>query len=213
MKTDNTAPPHPDQLKWDQRYAAAQAPGSVAPVLREHAQLLPRQGRALDLACGLGANALFLARQGLTVSAWDLSPVAIAHLHGLAQASQLAIDAEARVITPHTLPTKHFDVIVVSRFLDRGLCPAILAALRPGGLLYYQTFTRAPHPQHPRHEASAHRAAQGPRNADYLLGPGELLALFAGLRVVFYREEAALCETAHAVRNEAQYIGLNHTAA
>ena len=63
-----------------------------------------------------------------------------------------------------------FDAIVVARFLERALCPAIAAALRPGGVLFYQTFTA------------------GLANPDYLLGPNELLALFPTLAVCSYRE-------------------------
>lgn len=44
-------------------------------VLLDNSHLLPASGRALDLACGLGANALYLAKRGMTTSAWDLSPV------------------------------------------------------------------------------------------------------------------------------------------
>ncbi|PUD99067.1 MAG: hypothetical protein C3L24_11545, partial [Candidatus Sedimenticola endophacoides] len=65
-----------EDARWDRRHGEAQGPGQVAEVLRQNLHLLPPWGRALDLACGRGANALLMARQGLRVSAWDLSPVA-----------------------------------------------------------------------------------------------------------------------------------------
>ena len=77
-----------------------------------------------------------------------------------------------------------FDVIVVSRFLDRTLSDAIIGALKPDGLLFYQTFTREKTSPKP------------PNNPDYLLTENELLALFSPLRVIFYRENALIGESA-----------------
>ena len=72
------------RLKWNQRHGQAEGPGRPAQVLAENRHLLPAVGEALDLACGLGANALLLAEAGLQVTAWDLSPVAIQRLSQLA---------------------------------------------------------------------------------------------------------------------------------
>ena len=91
-----------------------------------------------------------------------------------------------------------FDVIVVSRFLDRELFPALLAALRRQGLLFYQTFTADKDP------------AVGPSSPDYLLRRGELLRLCAGLRPVLYREEGRLGDLQRGFRNEAMLIACNN---
>ncbi len=197
MQTDNTTPSSPDQLKWDRRYEGATAPGRPVRVLAEYAHLLPHKGRALDLACGLGANALLLADHGLEVSAWDLSPVAIALLNGFSNKLGLRVRTEVHDLKPEHLPPNQFDVIVVSHFLERTLCPAIRAALRPCGLLYYQTFTRE------------HIGPQGPRNTDYLLAPNELLALFSDLQIVFYREDGTPGDAATGQRGDAMLVGLN----
>lgn len=185
--------------KWDARYSARLETGddtaSPAQVLIDYVHLLPAHGRALDLACGLGANARLLARQGLAVEAWDISPVAIAGLDALARAQGLTLHAEACDALSRPLPAGHYDVIVVSYFLERELCPAIAAALRPGGLLYYQTFTR---------EGAGD---SGPRNPVFRLAPGELLRLFASLDCVVYREEGTLGNTARGLRGEAMFIG------
>ena len=69
-----------DQARWDQRYADALAPNPPARVLTDNLHLLPAEGDALELACGLGGNALALAGAGLRTQAWDLSPVALAKL-------------------------------------------------------------------------------------------------------------------------------------
>ena len=83
----------------------------------------------------------------------------------------------------------------MSRFLDRTLSDAIIGALKPDGLLFYQTFTREKTSRKP------------PNNPDYLLTENELLALFSPLRVIFYRENALIGELQRGLRNEAQFVG------
>ena len=180
--------------KWDRRHGANERPVEPAIVLRANDHLLPRRGRALDLACGLGGNALYLAERGLEVSAWDLSPVAVQRLRAEAEVRGVRIDARTRDIIRQPPPASSFDVMVVSHFLDRGLATAIAAALRPGGLLFYQTFSR---------EAASD---QGPSNPDYRLAHNELLQLFSGLVVRFYRDEGRLGEVSRGVRDLAMLV-------
>ncbi len=185
--------------KWNNRYRDAQAPGSPATILADNLHLLPAAGEALELACGLGANALLLADQGLTTTAWDLSEVAVSKLRRFASQQHLSIQAEARDIQPHHLQPASYDVICVSAFLERQLCPAITAALRPGGLLFYQTFTRL----------KVHEG--GPSNPDFLLATGELLTLFSSLSPVVYREEADCGDISRGLRNQACLIARKPT--
>ncbi len=186
----------PDQQrKWDERHRATTGMPAAAPVLADHLHLLPRHGRALDLACGLGANALLLARCGLEVSAWDLSPVAVERLRAAAAGAGLSVRAEVRDVLAAPPAPESFHVIVVSRFLERALVPALCAALRPDGLLFYQTFIRDK------------VAEVGPSNPDYLLAENELLHLFVpplALRV--YREEGRVGDTSRGFRNEAMLV-------
>jgi tellurite methyltransferase len=167
-----------DRDKWNGIYrdAPAGVPGP-ARVLGENTHLLPEQGTALDLACGRGGNALLLAGAGLEVHAWDISAVALEQLAGTARRLNRVIHTRVRDVSAEPPAPDSFDVIVVSRFLDRAIAPALAAALRVGGLLFYQTFTVDKDPE------------TGPHNPAYLLGQGELLTLFAGLRPVVYREE------------------------
>jgi SAM-dependent methyltransferase len=183
--------------RWDARYAeGAGAPPPPARVLSENRHLLPAQGDALDLACGLGANAALLAESGLRVKAWDISAVAIEAVRRLAAARGLTITAGVRDVLASPPPVGGFDVIVVSRFLERALAPALVDALRPGGLLFYQTFTRVtPHPE------------TGPRTPEYRLGPQELLRLFADLEPLVYRDEGLVGDPAHGLRGEALLVG------
>lgn len=181
------------RLKWDGRYAEA-AIGEAPPleVLAEYAHLLPSHGDALDLACGLGGSALFLARRGLHTAAWDISAVAVDALRR--SAGDLPLIAEVRDVAASPPLPETFDVICVGHFLDRALCPAIAAALRPGGLLFYQTFTRE-------------RVDEGgPSSERFRLETNELLRLFPQLIVRVYRDEGRLGDIARGFRNRAQLV-------
>jgi tellurite methyltransferase len=183
------------QAKWDARHGDPDKQPGVAEVLERNRHLLPHAGRALDLACGLGGNALFLAEQGLEVSAWDLSPVAIERLKKTAEHMQLnRLTAEVRDIEQAPPPADSFDVIVISYYLERALVPHIIGALRPGGLLFYQTFTRIA------------VGSEGPSNPDFRLGDNELLRLFGALKLRVYREENRLGDLTRGTRDVAMLV-------
>lgn len=183
------------QVQWDQRHADPSHQPQAAEVLYRNRHLLPVQGRALDLACGLGGNALLMAQAGLEVTAWDLSPVAIERLKEFADARGLLnLQAEVKNLSQEPLPDDAFDVIVVSYFLDRALIPSLIAALKQGGLIFYQTFTRIAVTE------------QGPSNPDYRLGDNELLNLFKPLAVRFYREENRLGDLSKGSRDVAMLV-------
>lgn len=131
------------------------------------------RGPVVELACGRGRNALALAAAGVPVIAIDRDPDALAALRAAAITRGLPVRAlQADLETPHGIPLRAgaCGAILVFRFLFRPLAPAIEAALAPGGLLVYETFTI--------HQRSL---AQGPRNPAFLLEPGELPKLFPGL--------------------------------
>lgn len=188
--------------KWNKRYATADAPSSrqACEVLRRNAALLPASGRALDLACGLGANALFLAERGLAVEAWDIADGALAKLADTAAHQQLAIKTLARDAERQPPEPTSFDVICVSRFLHRPTLPALQRALRPGGLLFYQTFNQdKPH--------------GSPSNPDFLLMRDELLTVFSGLHLRFYQDYGQLGDTEQGNRHETLFVGQAPTVA
>ena len=146
--------------------------------LASHAGLLPSSGAALDVACGRGRHALWLAERGLRVRAVDRDPAAIAAVRDAAAARGVVIDAELvdLEVDELSLRVDAFDLIVVVHYLHRAMFPALRAALRPGGLLVYETFTRA-------------QALRGrPTNPAFLLEPGELARLVAPLEIVDARE-------------------------
>ena len=185
----------PDKEQWNERYRAATGEPQAAQVLSENLHLLPDTGHALDLACGLGANALLLAQQGLEVDAWDIADVAVAALQDAAFKRQLRIQTEVRDIEAQPPEPETFAVIVVSHFLARDIIPALIQALKPGGLIFYQTFTRQ------------RVSDRGPQRAQYRLAEQELLQLFSGLHVLLYREEGCIGDVQNGFRDEAMFIG------
>jgi len=180
--------------KWNQRHASTDDPGSVPRVLEDAIHLIPAAGEALDLACGRGAGALRLAQAGMRVTAWDFSPVAIDRLRQSAAAQRLTMIAEVRDVIANPPPAEQFDVILVSFFLHRPLAPHIIAALRPGGLLFYQTFSQVA------------VTGAGPVNPDYRLKDNELLRMFHPLRPRLYREEARLGDLTRGCRDIAMLV-------
>jgi SAM-dependent methyltransferase len=181
--------------KWDGIYAQkGDSLPKPAEVLRQNQHLLPQAGNALDLACGLGANTLLLAEHGLDVSSWDISAVAIARLEQLARQHNLNIDARVVDVMTKLPAPESVDVLVVTHFLVREMAVDLVQALKPGGLLFYQTFCRDK------------VNAVGPSNPDYLLADNELLQLFQGLIVRVYREESLLGQHQQGWRNQAMLV-------
>jgi len=180
--------------KWNERYRDATGDRQASRVLKENLQLLPHSGSALDLACGLGGNSILLARQGLQVDAWDIADVAIAVLHDMAVERQLSIQAVVRDVVANPPGPETFDVIVVSYFLDRDIIPDIIRALKPGGLIYYQTFTRQ------------RVTGRGPQRTEFRLADQELLHLFSGLQILFYREDGCVGDVQKGLRDEAMLV-------
>lgn len=181
--------------KWNHIYTTKIFDRTPATVLSKHLFLLPEQGKALDLASGYGANALLLAKQGLTTEAWDISDIAMEKLQAEAKVKTIVIKTLTQEITVDSLLVNRFDVIVVSRFLDRSICNAIMGALKSGGLLFYQTYTQQK------------TSRQGPKNPQFLLKKNELLCLFSELQLVYYQENSDVGRVQLGLRNEAQFIG------
>lgn len=166
-----------DRERWDGRYAEGQYRARVWPseLLVEWLPRLPR-GRALDVACGAGRNALHLAAGGFAVDGVDISDVALGRARAAAAERGLDATFHCMDLDAHELPGAGYDLVIVSRFVDRGLVPALRAALAPDGFLLYD------------HHLRTHRDVAGPKSPEFRVGPNELLSLFEGLRVVHYHE-------------------------
>jgi SAM-dependent methyltransferase len=192
------APARNDSLaRWQSRHreAASQPPPAPAAFLLECFPLLPRphaNSRALDLACGAGQNAAYLAERGWPVVAVDFAPAALDRAAALAAAHHVPTRREALAAVPahfkgivlveadletSPLPEAAFSLILCFQYLDRQAFPRIERALAPGGFLLYETFTD-----------EQRTFGEGPRSPDHLLRPGELRTAFPLLESLFYRE-------------------------
>ena len=146
-----------------------------SPWVVRHVQSIPARGKVLDLACGSGRHARFLAGLGYPVLAVDRDAEALAGLSTIEDIMTRLLDLEGE---EWPLAGQVFDGIVVTNYLWRPRLPDVLALLAPGGVLIYETFMVG-------------NAAYGkPSNPDFLLQAGELrqLAAAAGLREVDYAE-------------------------
>jgi len=172
--------------------------GPVSPLFTGAADLLreaARSGPVVDLACGRGRHALASASMGLPTVAIDRSSGFLSELGERAAREGLRIDrVRADLEAGHGLPlaAASCGAILVFRYLHRPLCPTIAEALVPGGLLLYETFTR-----------DQLSLGSGPKSPRFLLAPGELPELFAGLEVLSYHEGLNPAVLHHGAQNDA----------
>jgi len=146
--------------------------------LLSNIDLIPRAGRALDVACGRGRHALFLAERGWAVRAIDRDADAIDALRSEAARRGLAMHADVLDLEAGEtdLGRETYDLILVVHYLHRPLFPALLTALAPGGYLLYETFT-------------VDQARRGkPSNPDFLLRHGELRERLSSLTILRERD-------------------------
>jgi SAM-dependent methyltransferase len=158
-----------DRDRWNTRYAERAERTPHSPYLDTLDDLLPRRGRALDVAGGAGRNALWLARRGLEVTLADVSDVALAQADAAARAEGLRLSTLPLDLEASPLPPGPWDLVLCTYFLHRPLLAALPAVLAPGGLLVFAHATRRNLERYPR---------PGPA---HLLDDGELPGLVAGL--------------------------------
>jgi|SRR5215469_1427084 len=184
----------PSQADWDAKHSLAASEAAEAPagILAELRPLLPT-GATLDLACGRGRNAIFLAEHGRPVTAVDWSQAALDLLEKRAQTLRLPVRRIQRIedaqlartgidlvqanLESAQLGVNRYFLIVCVRYLQRSLFSQICRALRPGGMLLFETYTKA-----------QLDFSDGPRNPAHLLDRGELRRAFPELQTIFYRE-------------------------
>jgi len=184
--------------KWNEAYKGADiATAKAAQVLIENEHLLPKTGKALDLACGRAGNAIYLAKRGFDVDAVDISPIVLSSVEQYVSQQNLSITCICQDIEKNGLIDEKYDVIVVSYFLDRALFPEIIRALKPNGLLFYETWSQKKVDD------------SGPNNLDFRLKATELLKLTSALRPLFYREEGDNGDVSKGLRNVAMLVAQN----
>lgn len=171
---------------WDERYRSGEhTTKEPSPLLIKAVKDL-KPGRALDLACGVGRHAIYLAEQGWQVTAVDSSRVGIKILHQRARITaerSLAtyvdqIDAVVADLERHEFQIEPaaYDLVCDFYYLQRDLFPSIHAGMKPGGV-----FTGAIH-------LNDGNPAAKPHNPEFLLGSGELKALFSDWEITYYQE-------------------------
>lgn len=167
-----------ERLQWDARYRSGARPhdGGPSGILRRWLPRLPR-GRALDLATGLGRNALYLAAAGYRVDAIDISAVGLQKAAARARRRGLRIRWIEADLDTYALPKNRYAVVVNAFFLKRRLIRALKASTRPGGVILMETHLTVPRPD------GGPRA--GSRNR---LKPGELRRWFRDWEVLDLEE-------------------------
>lgn len=168
-----------DQERWDRQYAerpASERPSAFLQRMLDSSHWDIPIGRALDIACGSGRNALFLAARGFQVDAVDISPVGLEQAAARAGQKSLSISWQHANLESAELPEAIYDLVANINYLQRSLVPRLEAAVKPGGWIVFETFL------------IDQQTIGHPKNPDYLLAHNELLGFFRGFRVCCYRE-------------------------
>jgi tellurite methyltransferase len=161
-----------DRERWDSRYLEERGPApSPDPWLVEHADLL-ESGRCADLACGRGGNALFVAEQGYTVHAIDISITALSELQSEANLRNLDVQCVAMDLDYCFLPASFYELVLVFYFFDPRLMEAIRGCLKPCGLIMYATYNHR------------HTSVSPGFNEAYLVPPTGLASYFPDFEIL-----------------------------
>ncbi len=165
-----------DRIKWDEKYAAVPElldPRPPAAILARHIETTEDK-EALDVACGSGRHALFLAQKGYCVDAIDISETAVETLKRRLT-PDLCIRPMQADLDDYTPPTDRYDLIVMTNYLDRALIARLIPALKKGGLFFVETYMKDPDNEKKQ------------SNPDYLLEENELKRIFSeGFDIIEY---------------------------
>ncbi len=170
-----------DRERWERRYAdpSRHPQRGANPFLVRNAPPPQPGRRALELACGLGRDALWLAAQGYTVDALDISLTALRRARAEMLRQGLRVNFLLADLDHIPLAPYPYDLVYVYRFLDRRLFPAIRDFVRPGGVVIYETL-------------NVRRLEESPETSpDFLLGLDELPTYFPGWEVLEAGDDAA----------------------
>jgi 2-polyprenyl-3-methyl-5-hydroxy-6-metoxy-1,4-benzoquinol methylase len=170
-----------DQQGWEQHYLDKEQEDLQPPdtLLTDNRTLLTG-GTALDIAMGSGRNALFLAECGYAVTCIDRAESAVKLAEQTAKKRGLNLNAVQADMLDVDLGIEQFDLIANFYFLERDLIPRIKQALKPDGLVFFETFT------------SWGISRDDPRYRKFLIDPNELLTMFSDFFIMFYHERVRI---------------------
>lgn len=149
-----------DKERWDEKYQNNKIPDEPIKLITDYAALSTGK-QALDIACGMGRHSKYLASLGFEVDALDISSVALDQLKEIPHIHAKEVDFDT-----YTLPKEKYDLIVCTYYLERKLFPQMIEALKPNGIILFETFLH-----HPDNE-------RAPSNPAFMLKKGELEATF-----------------------------------
>lgn len=161
-----------DKERWNHRHVVKPISSNVAAIVEKYAALVA-EGRALDIAAGVGRNTHYLAEKGFFVDAVDYSDYALSQIKEIATINKIEADLDTYIFD-----VDKYDLIVNCNYLDRRHFPLIKEALKQGGVLIFETFI-----------ISAGEGYHQPSNLDFVLRKNELLHAFIGLDIVYYEEK------------------------
>ena len=170
-----------ERVSWDERFRVGDHAGAEADPfltqLEEYVGLLPPGRQALEVACGAGRNAVWLAERGWDVTACDISLEGLRKAKGLAREHGVRLKLFCQDLETLSLDEGHFDLIVGFFYLQRDLFAVLKRALRLQGFIVYKTYT-----------LDQQRFPGRPRHPLHLLRPQELLEIFRDFRILLYQE-------------------------
>lgn len=167
-----------DRTKWNKKHrnrAEMDKPSRIVTRFYEKA----KSGRALDIACGTGRNAIFLSQKGFIVDAIDISDVGLEKL----KKRHPNIRPVCADLDHYEIAANRYDLIINIRYLNRRLFPYIKEGLVSGGVLIFESFM-----EKPEKEKCYYQKPHQPSCRDYLFRENELLHGFLSLTVRYYRE-------------------------
>ena len=159
-----------DKARWNKRYREKPFRTWVEPLVEKYYDRA-NLGYALDIACGEGRNTHFLAKKGFEVDAVDLSDFALSQIEEDPKIHKIEADLDF-----YTLEKNKYDLILNINYLNRRFFHQIKEALKPGGVVIFETFI------------IAHGDFDNPQNPEYLLRKNELLHAFIEMDIIYYEE-------------------------